>query len=141
LYLQNKRSMKITDIYEVNYQKNSIGYIALLGNQKRFNIGDNIWFSQNIYQYKLFRGIVKGIELVGDENPDYKYKIEIPEQMAKDYNFYTKTFNGIVCDSMFGTIEEAEESAKLNCEATYVLQKQEIENYFSKFKTKDKLTK
>jgi len=127
------QKMEITDIYKVNYLRDSFAYVGLLRNQKKFNINDNVWFSPSKYQGQIVRGIIKGVELPPDENPEYIYKIQIPEMIAKDNNYDTAEFPNIICDSIFSTIEEAKESAKKNCEIMYKLQNEEIERYFEKF--------
>lgn len=128
--------MEIKDIYKVNYQKDSFAFIGLLRNEKVFKINDNVFFSPSKYRGQIVRGIIKGVELTISENPEYIYKIEIPESVAKDNNYDVEKFENIICNEIFSSIEEAKESAIKNCELMYKLQMEEIKRYFDGFEKK-----
>ena len=90
---------------------------------------------------EIAKGEIVGIELPPTDNPSYKYKIKLPEELVrkrmKQDDFYQgKNFDKVTleCDEIFNSIGEAEESAKLHLERMYELQKKEIERYFENFR-------
>jgi hypothetical protein len=123
--------MQITDIYKVAYMKDSFAYIGKLRNQNKFNIGADVFFAPNKHKGVIVRGVIIGVELRPAENPEYIYKIRIPD--AYDNNYSKDTYDNIICDAIFSSIDEAKESAKDNCAQMYKLQMQEIERYFARF--------
>ena len=133
--------MTINNIYRVQYLKDRFTYMGTCRNEKVFKIGDVIWFSPSAYQGEIAKGLIRGIELPPDENPEYVYKIEIPQDYVDDRNFSKQKgeFENIKCDSMFSTLEEAKESAIKRCDYNYKAQKEEIERYFAQFEKPKKL--
>ena len=132
--------MEIKDIYSVNYMKDHFNYVGTLRNEKRFNIGDNVFFT--MMGRDLFRGRIIGIELPPIDNPDYLYKIQIPKEIINKelYGKYggfdtDEAFKKVVltCNRIFNTIQEAKESAIENLHRMAELQREEIENYFKQF--------
>ena len=130
---------EIKQIYRVNFMRDSFSYVGTLRNQKRFNIGDRVFFSINGRDISF--GNIVGIELPPVQNSEYEYKIQLPEEiimqkMDRDDFFAGKNFDKVVltCERIFYTIEEAKESALKNLEIMAKLQKEEIERYFGQFK-------
>lgn len=129
--------MEIKDIYSINYMKDHFNYVGTLRNEKRFNIGDNVFFSIG---RDIFRGRIIGIELPPTNNPDYLYKIQIPieiinKELYSLSNLVLPELKTIVlkCSDMFNTVQEAKESAIENLHRMAELQREEIENYFKQF--------
>lgn len=131
--------LTIYDILRLSYMKESFSYIGKLRNEQVFNIGQSVFFSPSEYQGCLFRGIIVGIELTNQENPEYLYKIQIPEEMAvlADEENENKIFEKINCSSIFNSVAEAKASALQNCEHLYKVQTEAINLFFSRYtKTK-----
>jgi len=123
---------QIKEIYRLNFMRDSFSYVG------RFNLNDNVFFAIN--GNEIARGEIVGIELPPVDNPDYIYKIKLPEdlirrQMTRDDFYKGEGFDKVElhCDKIFSTIDEAKESAKKNLEHMYELQSKEIERYFSRF--------
>lgn len=132
----------INQIYRVNHMRNEFSYVGLLRNQKRFNINDKVFFSIN--NHDIAFGRIVGVELPLDQNPEYKYKIELPEELIQQRMDSKDFYEGVDidkvelnCEYIFATIEEAKQSALKNLERMHKLQKEEIDRYFNKYK-KDK---
>lgn len=129
----------INDIYTMNYLHGRFSYVGTLRNAKKFNIGDKVFFNHK--GNEIFPGEIVGVELLPDENPEYVYKVQIPERIVCkasgfDDNFFSGDKNkrySLTCESIFGTVEEAKASAEAQLEHRYKLQKEEIERYFNKF--------
>ena len=116
--------MTIKEIYKVRFQKYSWNFIGTLRNAKKFKLRQQVFVGIG---NEIFRGVIIGIELPPEENPDYTYKIQIPEEIADGKITVT-------CDRLFNSIEEAELSALENAQIHYDLEKKEIENYFNQFR-------
>ena len=130
--------MEIKEIYKVSYMKDHFNYVGTLRNEKRFNIGDNVFFT--MMAREIFRGRIIGIELPPTDNPDYLYKIQIPKEIINKelYGRYSEPDEALrtvvlKCSSIFNTIQEAKESAIENLHRMAELQREEIENYFKQF--------
>lgn len=69
---------EINDIYEFRYgsRNGGIQYAGTLRNERKFNLHQNILFSIGD---KLVRGSIIGIEVEQCDNPNYLYKVKIPE--------------------------------------------------------------
>lgn len=122
---------KINNIYSVNYMKDRFSFIGLLRNEKLFNINDKIFFSTN--GHDIYCSRIIGVELPPAENPEYKYKIEIPEQLIKANEELPLEKIELNCEWIFFNINEAKESAYKNLDRMAKLQAEEIERYFGQF--------
>lgn len=128
----------IKNIYRVQYMKDTFSYVGLIRNEKKFNINDKVFFAINGNEISF--GRIVGVELPPIDNPEYQYKIQLPEELIRERMAF-KDFNEgqgidsvvLNCDSIFSSIKEAEESAKRNLERMYTLQMEEITRYFSQF--------
>lgn len=132
----------INKIYRVAYMKDRFSYVGLLRNEKLFNINDKVFFSINGNEIAF--GRIVGVELPPADNPEYKYKIELPEELIKQRMEFEKFYKGeeidkvtLDCELIFSTIQEAKESALKNLERMAKLQIEEIERYFSRFSEGD----
>jgi hypothetical protein len=128
----------INQIYRVPYMKDKFSYVGLLRNEKRFNINDKVFFSINGNEIAF--GRIVGVELPPIDNPEYQYKIEIPEEIIRQRMEFKEFYEGkeidkvvLDCESIFTTVQEAKESALKNLERMSQLQKEEIERYFGQF--------
>lgn len=133
--------MDIKEIYRLNHMKHYWSYVGTLRNEKRFNLHDKIFFVVN--GDEIAKGEIVGVELPPVDNPDYMYKIQIPEELIKErmsnYDFYNgENLDRITlrCDSIFNTIDEAKQSAIKQLDMLYNLQKEEIERYFKQWNEK-----
>jgi hypothetical protein len=128
----------INQIYRVYYMKDKFSYVGLLRNEKKFNINDKVFFSINGNEIAF--GRIVGVELPPAENPEYQYKIELPEELIRQRMELKKFYEGkeidkitLHCGSIFSTVQEAKESALKNLERMEKLQREEIERYFGQF--------
>jgi 4-hydroxyphenylpyruvate dioxygenase-like putative hemolysin len=128
----------INQIYRVSYMKDKFSYVGLLRNEKKFNINDKVFFSINGNEIAF--GRIVGVELLPADNPEYQYKIELPEELIRQRMKFKKFYEGreidkitLNCESIFSTVQEAKESALKNLERMEKLQRQEIERYFGQF--------
>lgn len=103
-------------------------YVGTLRNEKKFNLNNNVFFVIN--GNDIARGKIVGIELPPDENPEYIYKIRVPEQLVIHTG---QEYKKMVCDKIFNTLAEAKDSAIRQLENRYELQKKEINNYFKQW--------
>lgn len=128
----------INQIYRVPYMKDKFSYVGLLRNEKRFNINDKVFFSIN--KNEIAFGRIVGVELPPVDNPEYLYKIELPEELVRQRMEFEQFYKGeeinkvtLDCESIFSTVQEAKESALKNLERMEKLQREEIERYFGQF--------
>ena len=129
----------ITDIYRLDFIRDRFQYNGLLRNEKVFGIGETVFFSINGGD-DISYGIIKGIELTDNENPEFIYKIRFSRDLigfVDDTNLHEVT---IICDKIFRSIDEAKESALKNLERMHRLQLNQINSYFDKLKETYKLT-
>lgn len=113
----------------MQYWKDKFSYCGTLRNQRVFNINDSVF--ANIRGNEIIKCRVIGVELTISDNPDYIYKLEIPEEAVVDFNH--NIVDSVMCDRIFNTIEEARESAIDNNKRMSSLQHRQINNYFSQF--------
>lgn len=128
----------INEIYRINYMRNSFSYVGTLRNEYKFNISEDVFFVINTNE--IAKGIIVGVELPPIDNPEYKYKIRLPEEIIKkrlgdDFWKNQPDFDKITlkCDRIFRTITDAKISAIEQTDRMYKLQKEEIERYFKRF--------
>lgn len=133
----------INEIYRIRFDKNTWSYIGTLRNEKKFNLNDHVFFAIN--GNEIARGTICGVELPPEENPEYRYKIKLPEdlirqRMGDDFWKEKPDFDKVTltCDRIFNSIEEAEESAIKNLELDYKIQKENIERYFKRLRGPEK---
>jgi len=134
--------MNIKGIYRIqehDYSSSNWSYIGLLRNEKKFSMGDLVFFAVDGNQ--IAKGEIVGVELPPEDNPEYRYKIKLSEELleskiAKWCYTYDKDFNEelgkveLMCDHIFATLEEAKQSALEQAERTYKNTKSSIERYF-----------
>jgi hypothetical protein len=127
--------MEIKEILKITIGKSSFEYRTTLRNQRKFNIGDLVFFSRNTYCHEIWCGRIVGVLLEPGMNPSYLYTIGVPEGIASD------GCNGVVdrvtCATMFLTLEEARKSALDACEARFKAQRIFIEEYFNQWNKND----
>ena len=132
--------MIIKEIYRVNFMKNKFSYSGTLRNENKFELNEDIFFV--IKDNEITKGRIIGIELSVDENPEYKYKIQLSEELLRDnlVGFDTMFNSGgysddvwLNCDKIFRNVHLAHVSAIKQLDAMYDLQKKEIEHYFNQF--------
>ena len=126
----------IKDIYKVSFMKNKWAFVGTLRNEKKFNLHDTVFIQ---YGEKIIRCKIVGVELPPKQNPDYIYKVEIPEEIISEEILYQVPSEdrlkriSLTCECIFSTVEEAKASARKNLDRMYELQDEEIERYFEQF--------
>ncbi len=130
--------MNIKEIYRLNYMRNYWSYVGTLRNEKKFNLHDKVFFVVN--GNEIAKGEIVGVELPPVDNPEYKYKIKLPEELIRQRMDNDDFYKGenidkvtLICDSIFNTVEEAKESAIKQLDKLYKLQKEEIDRYFKQW--------
>lgn len=109
--------------------RNEFSYVGLLRNEKKFNINDDVFVG---YEHTgMFRGKIVGVELPPKDNPEYRYKVQIPKELCQELQ--DGTFDSLICDNIFNSIEEAKQSTIKNLERMTELQREEIDRYFDRF--------
>ena len=125
--------MTIDNIYKVDFQNNYKRYFGFLRNEKKFNLDDSVFVAYG--DDKIFRGIVRGIELQDRLNPEIIYKIEIPRGLAYDFIEEKETTSlRMNCDHIFYSLEDAKESRIRQSNKLHKLELENIEKFFNQFK-------
>lgn len=130
----------IKEILKIPVGNKTWSYLGFLRNGKRFNLEDTVFFALN--DGRIFRGVIVGIELPPVMNPEYLYKIRLPEELVHenlsssnkeetDSNLKHIVMN---CDHIFNNVEEAESSALQANINTFELSTEKIKSYFNQFK-------
>lgn len=131
---------EIENVYRTQYHGFKSGlefqYMGVCRNGRKFDIGDNVFFSPSKYQGDLYRGRIVGIEQTADMNPEYMYKITIPKSFfdtEQTINGDGKNYSNINCESIFFSIEEAKEYAMKECEWKHKREVEGINSFFKQF--------
>lgn len=131
-----KRIFEI-ETYKIN--KHSIQFAGRLRNEKRFNLLQDVFIESNgaMYQCKII-----GIELPPNDNPEYRYLIELPKELIRlreNENYFclneVKDRISLTCENIFSSIDEAKESALLHLDRMYNLNKENIINFFKQYES------
>ena len=103
-------------------------FIGLLRDEKKFNLGDDVFIGWN--KDKIFRSKIIGVEIVyNDGNPYTKYKVTVPKDVFTFYDDHAE----LICDTIFSTVEEARQS-RLKCiENKYKLEVENINKFFNQY--------
>jgi hypothetical protein len=126
--------MEINNIYKVSFQNSWDRYYGFLRNEKKFNIGDSVFIGYG--KESIFRGIVMGIELTDNENPDAIYKIQIPNGLVYDFEGNEETSLKLTCKYIFNSLEDAKESQIKQSNRLHKLEIENIERFFKQFNDK-----
>ena len=126
--------MEINNIYKVSFQNSWDRYYGFLRNEKKFNIGDSVFIGYG--NESIFRGIVMGVELTDNENPEAIYKIEIPNGLVFDFDGNEKTSLELNCNCIFNSLEDAKESRIKQSNKLHKLELENIEKFFKQFENK-----
>jgi hypothetical protein len=128
--------MTIDNIYTVKFQNSWDRYYGFLRNEKRFNLDDYVFIAYG--NDKIFRGIVRGIELQDKLNPEIIYKIEIPRGLVYDFIEETETESlRMNCDRIFNSLEDAKESRIRQINKLHRLELENAEKFFKQFEECD----
>lgn len=106
-------------------------YVGTFRNEKRFNIGDDVFFSPD--GHSIVRGQVVGVELPPEWNSDFLYKIRIPDGALNREDINNSVLK---CDRIFRSLDEARDSAKQKANRMHELEMKEIDTYFNQFETR-----
>ena len=117
---------RIVEIETYKTYADMIEFAGTLRNEKKFELLQKVFIKCNgaMYQCKIV-----GIELPPADNPEYRYKVEIPKQLIEDFEERIS----LTCQHIFNSIEEAKESALKELDSKYELNKQNIELFFDKY--------
>lgn len=126
--------MEINNIYKVSFQNSWDRYYGFLRNEKKFNIGDSVFIGYG--NESIFRGIVMGVELTDNENPEAIYKIQIPNGLVYDFDGNEQTSLKLNCNYIFNSLNDAKESRILQSIKLHKLELKSIENFFNQFEKK-----
>lgn len=126
--------MEINNIYKVSFQNSWDRYYGFLRNEKKFNIGDSVFIGYA--NESIFRGIVMGVELTDNENPEAIYKIEIPNGLVYDFDGNEETSLKLTCKYIFNSLEDAKESRIKQSNKLHELELENIERFFNQFEKK-----
>ena len=126
--------MEIKNIYKVSFQNSWDRYYGFLRNEKTFNIGDSVFIGYG--NESIFRGIVMGVELTDNENPEAIYKIQIPNGLVYDFDDNEKTSLKLTCKYIFNCLEDAKESRIKQSNKLHKLELESIEKFFKQFEKK-----
>jgi hypothetical protein len=126
--------MEINNIYKVRFENNYERYYGVLRNEKKFNLGDNIFIGYGADS--IFRGIIKGIEIEDALNPNVFYKIEIPKGLVYNFEGKEETSLKLTCKYIFDSLEDAMESRIKQLNLMHKLEIDSIEKFFNQFKEK-----
>lgn len=123
--------MEINNIYKVSFQNSWDRYYGFLRNEKKFNIGDSVFIGYG--NESIFRGIVMGVELTDNENPEAIYKIQIPNGLVYDFDGNENTSLKLNCNRVFNSLEDAKESRIKQSNKLHKLEIENIEKFFNQF--------
>jgi len=127
--------MEIENIYKVKFQNSWDRYYGFLRNEKRFNINDCVFVAYG--NDNIFRGMIRGVELQDQLNPEIIYKIEIPRGLVYDFIEETETTSlQMNCDHIFNSLEDAKESRIKQINKLYRLELESAEKFFKQFEDK-----
>jgi len=124
--------MEINEIYKTTHMSEDFCYVGTLRNEKRFSLGQDIFFVYGKNQ--IAKSHIIGIELPPKQNADLIYKIKIPKRLIQE-GFYSEDIDKITltCEYIFTNTIEAKQSALTNAKRMYELELNKIENYFNQF--------
>jgi hypothetical protein len=127
--------MTIDNIYTVKFQNSWDRYYGFLRNEKRFNLDDSVFIAYG--NDKIFRGIVKGVEIEDALNPNIFYKIEIPKELVYDFEGNEETSLKLTCKYIFNSLDDAKESRIKQLNKMHKLELESIEKFFKQFEECD----
>ena len=104
-----------------------IRFSGTLRNEKKFELMQNVFV---LSEGTLHECTIKGIEIENSENPNYIYKIDVPEKLIQNDN---KKRISRTCEDVFSTVIEAKESALALIDQYYELNKNNINQFFEKY--------
>ena len=100
--------MEINNIYKVKFQNSWDRYYGFLRNEHKFNLGDNVFISYG--NDNIFRGLIRGVELEDDLNPEIRYKVEIPKGLVYNFEGKEETSLRLNCNNIFKSLDDAKQS-------------------------------
>ena len=115
--------MKIEKIYSTP-KRNGIEYRGTLRNERKFNMFDNVFVAM---ANKIIVAQVVGIESTVSDNPEFIYKLRLPEDILE------KNTIELDCKRIFNTIDEAKESAIKQLENMTKIWYDDINSFFEQF--------
>ena len=124
---------RIVEIETYKTYSNTIEFAGTLRNEKKFQMLQKVFIlcDEDMYQCRII-----GVELPTASNPEYIYKIELPQELIEKrdgesyINYGEKHRVSRTCEDTFNTIEEAKESALKKLDLNYKLNKKNINKFF-----------
>lgn len=127
--------MEINNIYKVKFQNSWDRYYGFLRNEHRFSLGDNVFISYG--NDNIFRGLIRGVELEDDLNPEISYKVEIPRGLVYDFEGNEKTSLRLNCNHIFKSLDDAKQSRIKQINKLHRLELENAEKFFKQFEEDD----
>lgn len=113
--------------------KNERVFIGTIRNARKFQIGDNVFFAYSSFlPLQIFRGRIVGVEETQSINPEYLYKITLPDEIVDPVSNRPPAVT-LNCETIFHTIEEAKQSVLDNINHWLKIKTEDCERYFSQF--------
>ena len=129
---------RVVNIETYSMGSNSVSFAGTLRNEKKFELHQIVFIESH---GKMYKCRIVGIELPPAENPEYRYLIEIPEELIKlkegEFQMPGDSKDRIsrTCKYIFSSIEEAKESALRQLDHMYELNKDNVLRFFKKYET------
>lgn len=124
--MENKE-LKITNIYKETCKEVwEYNYIGFLITEKKFNIGDMVWFFQNVSQ--IYDGTILDYKKIDEENFEYKIKLQ---ENSVTFNHTINKYDIIFISAIFNSFKDAEYHAIDVLLKSFLNQLSIIGNYFS----------
>ena len=123
---------RIIDIKKYNDMSKTISFAGTLRNQYKFDLFENVFI---MIDGKMVQCKIVGVELPPRDNPDYVYKVELPEDvvyMGWDDDGRIERVS-LTCEHIFRSIDDAKNSAYRKLDTTYKINKENIDRFFSQY--------
>jgi hypothetical protein len=129
---------RVVNIETYPIGSHSISFAGTLRNEKKFELHQKVFIESHGMMHQCR---IVGIELPPAENPEFRYLIEIPKELIElkenesyiDIDKSSKDRISRTCENIFSTIDSAKESALLDLERKYKLNKDNIERFFKRY--------
>jgi len=127
--------MTIDNIYKVRFENHYDKYFGFLRNEKKFSLGDDVFIGYG--KDNIFRGIIRGIELSDNLNPEIYYKVDIPKGLVFNFEGKEETSLSLNCNYIFSSLDDAKESRIRQLNKMHKLELENIESFFNQFKDEE----
>jgi hypothetical protein len=126
LIINDMKEDRIINIETYRYHGDTINFAGTMRNERKFEMFQDVFI---MHKDMMVKCKVVGIELPPRDNPEYIYKIELPEGFIEDRELRVS----LICEHIFSSIDEAKESAFKMLNTNYELNKNNIEKFFKQY--------